>query len=119
MAINQFFLARDFAGNNSLIRNAPEYVDARVLAAGAAEVYTVPTGAHLIVFSGTSAFYARANAAAAVPAADVTDGSSSELNPSAWLLRSFGQLGGGAAISTIGLISSANCVVTMAVYKLN
>lgn len=83
-------------------------INARVLAAGVAEVETVPTGAKCVLLSGTGDFYARHNTAAAVPAADVTDGSASELNPSAHIVE---------AADTIGIIAPANCVVTLAYYK--
>lgn len=118
MAINQLALLRDFGGNNTMIPNVPEYIDARVLAAGVAEVYTVPSGADVVMFASDAPFYARANAAAAVPAADVSDGSASDLNPTAYLLRPFGTTGGGAAIATIGLIASTDAVVVVKVYKL-
>lgn len=61
------------------------YVDARVLAvAGTAEDWTVPAGCNFAVFSGTANYYvAYGTGAAAVPAADVSNGSASALNPSA------------------------------------
>lgn len=118
MAINQLALLRDFGGNNTMIPNVPEYIDARVLAANVAEVYTIPTGADVLMFASDAPFYARANNAAAVPAADVTDGSASDLNPTSYLLRPFGTTGSGAAIATIGLIAPTNAVVTIRVYKL-
>jgi len=47
----------------------------------AEETFAVPEGAAAMLFSATTDFYCRVNAAAAVPSADVTDGSASELNP--------------------------------------
>lgn len=84
------------------------YVDHRVLAANVAEVHTVPTGAKSVLFQTTGTFYAKFGAAAAVPAADVTDGSGSLLNPG---MRSID----GAA--TIGLIAPADCIVQMEFFK--
>jgi len=67
-----------------IIREYPSltgYVDARVLAAATAETVTVPTGCNLMLFSATGAFYVRSGGTAAVPAADVTDGTGSALSP--------------------------------------
>lgn len=100
------------AGANSEPINAralPLYIDARVLAAGVNETHTVPAGAEVVFFGRDGDFYARPNGAATVPAADVTDGTASELNPTCWDVRSTTQ---------IGLISVANRVVTMSFYKL-
>lgn len=62
-----------------------EYVDAMVLGvASTAEDWTVPAGCNFAVFSATANFYvAFGTGAAAIPAADVTDGSAPMLNPSA------------------------------------
>lgn len=80
------------------------YVDARVLSGTVAEVITVPSGAKKVLFSATGNFYAKFGAAAAIPATDITDGSAPSLNP---VLRNID----GAA--TIGIISPADCVVTL------
>lgn len=94
---------------SSQIRPAPAYVDARVLAANVAEAQTVPAGARWVLFSSSCNFYANPSAAAAVPAADVTDGSASELNPAAWQLPS--------TVISISVIAGAACVVTMSFYN--
>lgn len=83
------------------------YVDARSLGVGINEDHTIPAGAKYVIFSATGDFYAKIGGTAAVPA-DVTDGSASELNP---LVRHIGD-----ADTTIGLISPAAQVVTMAFY---
>lgn len=116
MALNTFMVAIDFAGNNSLVAAAPEYVDSRVLAvASTNESHTVPTGADIVIFSATAEFWAKPNGTAAIPAADVTDGTGSQRNPTAWLLRDLS----GGAITAVGLISAtAGAVVNMAFYKL-
>lgn len=88
----------------------PTYVDARVLAASANEDHTIPSGAKYVLFSSTADFYAKIGGTAAVPAADVTDGSGSELNPTVRHLSD--------SATTIGLISTvAGCVVTMSFYN--
>lgn len=108
-AMNPFRVPADADGSrSSQIRVAPSYVDARVLAATTAESHTVPTGAKFVIFSSScAAFYAEPNATAAEPAADVTDGTGSELNPTAWQL---------VGVTTIGVISPTTCVITMAFY---
>lgn len=106
---NQFILTPESRGAySSNVRLAPTWVDARVLAVSTAEAHTVPTGALWVVFSSNCNFYASAVTTAAVPAADVTDGSASELNPAAWRI---------AGVTTISLIAPTACVVTMAFYK--
>lgn len=56
-----------------------DYVDAHVLAASTAETFTKPTGARFVRLKGTVNFFFKPNGTAAVPAADVTDGTSSTL----------------------------------------
>lgn len=92
---------------------ASDYIDARVLAATTAEAHTVPTGAKSVRLTGTGAFYVDFEAAAAIPAADITDGSSPILIPA-----DCGRLFSiPAACTAIGLIAAANCVVTMEFYS--
>lgn len=87
--------------------------DARVLAANTAETYTFTNQgssaqAHYVFFSSScSAFYVqdKASTAATVPAADVTNGESTDLNPT--------QRWYPAAITAISLIAPTDCVVTM------
>jgi len=58
----------------------PTYVDARVLGASTAETFTVPAGYYFAVFSGNVAvgdYYTKIGGTAAVPAADISDGSAS------------------------------------------
>ena len=94
-------------GFNSYIRNAPKYIDVRVLAANVNETHTTPSANVVLFSSNCAAFYAIIGPTAAVPAADVTDGSGSELNPSAWFVGKAAQ---------IGLISPTACTVTISWY---
>lgn len=56
----------------------PLYVDSRVLAANTAETVTVPADADLVVITHDQpVMYARKGGTAAVPVADVSDGTSS------------------------------------------
>jgi hypothetical protein len=88
-------------------RAQADYIDARVLAAGVAEVHTIPADARFVIFSGTDDFYVMVDGAAAVPAADVVNGSASELNPTILDIEN---------ATTIGIISPVICTVTLTFY---
>lgn len=100
-------------GAPSYIRFAPSYIDARVLAANVSETHTVPGGgANTVLFSANCAeFYVKTGASAAVPAADVTDGTASERNPAAWVLSS--------TTTQITLISPTACTITLTWYLIS
>jgi len=108
-----FYIGTSTNGLSSLIRSAPAYVDNRVLAADVAETHTVPTGYHVVLFSSDCNFYARPNATAAVPAADVTDGTGSEQNPAGWYLVGLSS----PTVTTISLIASVACKISLSFYK--
>lgn len=108
MAVDRLTLRKTFDRQNIFARNPAAHIDARVLAAGVAETHTVPTAADIVIFSSDGDFYARPNASAAVPAADVTDGTGSELNPVIWHL---------SGVTTIGIIAPAAQKVTLSFYK--
>lgn len=109
MAQNSLRIYRDVAnGFASYIRGAPSYIDARVLAANTNETITVPAGVNAVIFSSNcAAFYTKIGTTAAVPAADVTDGSGSELNPASWFIGTAPQ---------IGIIAPGTCIVTLSFY---
>lgn len=93
-------------GLSSFLPDIPIYIDARVLAATVNESHTVPTGARYVIFSSTcAAWYAKRGGTAAVPAADVTDGTASDLNPSGYRIPN--------GVTAIGFISPTACIVTM------
>jgi hypothetical protein len=98
-------VAQDSNAKYSLFCIQPsDYVNARVLATGVAEVETVPTEAKKVLFSSTGNFFAKRNSAAAIAVADVDDGTGSVLNPEGWVVT---------AGDTIGVIAPANCVLTL------
>lgn len=109
-AQNSLRIYRDAAnGFATYVRGAPSYIDARVLAANVNETITVATGANAVIFSATcAAFYAIIGPTAAVPAADVTNGTASELNPAAWFVGTATQ---------IGIIAPGACIVTLSWYS--
>jgi len=108
MAISKLFSDSDRNRMPNIGVPFSRYIDARVLAAGVAEVHNIPAGANIVFFAGTGNFYANVDAAAAVPSGDVTNGSASALNPT---MRFCG------GHSTIGIIAPATCIVTMEFYS--
>jgi hypothetical protein len=104
--MKSFVIVRN-RGEQTFARAYSDYIDARVLAANVNETHTVPTGSAFVLFSADGDFYAKPNAVAAVPAADVTDGSASELNPTLWSLSN---------VTSIGLIADAARKVTLSFY---
>ncbi len=99
--------------DGSFARRPSDYNDVRVLAANTAEAHTVPTGANglkanYVVFSANADFWVDVGKTAAVPAADITDGTAPDLNPTVLYL--------GGSVTTISLISTAGGIVGMAFY---
>jgi len=109
MALGQLFAPGEgYGGHQTFARRPPGYVNTRVLAASTVETAAIPTGARYVIFSASGDFYARPDAAAAIPAADVTDGTASELNPAMWDL---------SGVTDIRLIAGAATVVTLSFYS--
>lgn len=99
------------SSDGSFALKQSDCINARVLAAGVAETFQVPAGSEVVVFSATGDFYAKiadTSTDAAVPSADVTDGSASELNPAVREVSPTGY---------ISLIASAATIVTLAYYR--
>lgn len=107
-AQNDFRINPSTGGLSSQIRPAPDYVNTRILAAGVSETFTVPGGIRWMLFSANCDFFAKKGATAAVPGADVTDGTGSELNPSAWFIE---------RVAQVSVISVGTCIVTGAFYR--
>lgn len=107
-ALNYLFGRAMTSGDKAFARATGGYIDNRVLGVATVESHTPPVGANFVVFGATGDFWARANADPAVPAADVTDGTGSELNPVIWILD---------GVVTIRLISAAAQTISMSFYK--
>lgn len=108
-ALNNFRSYPDSGGLPSFIRLAPDYIDALVLTASVSATDTIPAGANRVIFSAScSAFYAKPGASAAVPVANVTDGTAAELNPASWHVTGYTQ---------ITVIAPVACIVTLSYYK--
>jgi hypothetical protein len=88
-------------------RSKPAFVNAVVLAAGVESLSAVPSGANYCIFSADGDFYCRADGAAAIPAASVSDGSAPELNSAQWDVND---------VSSLHLIAPEDTVVTLSFY---
>lgn len=110
MALPNYLIPYPASGNGEQPRPVPTSVMIRVLGvASTAESITVPAGAKRVIFGYTSNTYVNCYATAAVPAADVTDGTGSELNPSSYLLPQ--------EVTTISVVSAVlNAVVIASFY---
>lgn len=99
------------AGMSAFALRQSNWINARVLAANTVETFQAPALARFVLFSADGDFYCKiapASTAAAVPAADVTDGTAPELNPS---MRYIGEQ------EFISLIATAATVVTMQFFR--
>lgn len=110
LAQNQFYIPSEGHGAySSMLPVMPAYVDALVLAANVNESVTVPTGVIRVVFYTTCVnFYVRSGSTAAIPVADVADGTASIPNPIGFAID---------GITSLGVISPAACVLALAFYK--
>ena len=88
--------------------DALAYKHHRVLAANTVETFAVPTDAKFVLFSCTADFYVDFAATAAVPSADVTDGSGVDLNPTVRRLN---------GVTNISVISESGCKLTMIFFR--
>lgn len=102
-------LGKDHRGHEAFALYPVGYVDNVVLAADTNETKSVPTGAGFVLFAATGDFWAFPNGNAAIPSADVLDGTASILNPVMWLLGSDDR----APVTTIGLIASATTAISL------
>lgn len=112
MALRALTALQDRNGNRYPMPEAAGYVDHRVFAAATAETHTAPTGAMYVMVIPTVDSYVNLTATAAVPAADVTDGSGSFFVP-AGFPRIFA-LNGDTSIS---FIASAAGVMSLEFYS--
>ena len=71
---------------------------------GAAQTVTVPATANFVAFSGSTPFYVNFNGTATVPGSNITDGTSSVLNPTFRYMNNS---------KTFSIIAAAAGVVTL------
>jgi len=112
-----FLIEQDANRQNSGAIQQSDVIYNIVLVAGIEQSFLVPSGpsatggtiasANIVLFGSTGNFYCGFDRHAAVPVANVIDGSGCELNPT---LRAIDR------VSRIYLIAPSNCIVTMAFY---
>ena len=88
----------------------PEFVNAYVLAGGAAATtVTIPAGARIALISATGNFYVNwGTVTAAVPTVNITTGDGPELNPGSRDVTEY---------SSFSMIAPSDCIVTIAYFK--
>ena len=101
-AVNEFAVQAD------AFVEAPQHINAVVLAANVAQDITIPDDGELVAFTRTANFFARYDGGvAAVPAAAVTNGAAAECNPKQRAIK---------GVQRISVVSDAACIVTAAFY---
>jgi hypothetical protein len=94
-----------------IVCNQSPYIAAMVFSGAAAKTSTPPTGARFVKLSTTAAVYFKIGGSAAVPAADVTDGSASRLlSPGETVTIDL------EGATTVGVAAGAAAVVTLVYY---
>ena len=88
------------------------YVDCRVLAASTHESHTVPTGARFVRVTATGNTFINIGGTATVPAADITDGTSSVL-----IVNNVPRVFALNGATAIGIIASAIQTVVLEFYS--
>lgn len=119
----------EVVGDRSFALRPPTWCDAVVLAANTEKEYAIPADTNYIVFSADGDFYVdyqgsasiastpyETNVTAAIPAGDITDGTSPELNPTVRFVGGVDD-SGNRLIEDLSLIAGAATVVTIACYK--
>jgi len=94
------------------LRMPPQYTNALMLLANVPERQAIPSGFQYVVISASSNIYCRLGdeTVTASPPGDITDGSASELNPTGYVIHD--------DYTHISILSSSNCIVTLAYYPL-
>ncbi|MFA5394432.1 MAG: hypothetical protein WC346_00250 [Methanogenium sp.] len=106
--MNKLFALRDAVGNPVFGLNLSNYPNAVVLAANVAKSHNVPSGAKRVNISATKDFFADfSGETAVIPTEDITDGTSSILNPT---LRSI------EGVESISFIAEEATVITLEFY---
>jgi hypothetical protein len=98
-------------GISSSVYEFSDYVNSYV-ATGASQAVTVPAEARYASFAATGNFYVKfvAGGTAAIPAANVTDGTSSTLNPTVRRVE---------GLASFAIIAAAGVVVQVSFYMAN
>lgn len=95
-------------GVSSSVPYPSDCVMAVFLTAGVPKTVAVPQDANIVMFNATGNIWVRFGAAAAVPTADITDGTAPELNPAGRIVT---------GVASIGLAAATPCVVSLSFYR--
>jgi hypothetical protein len=98
-------LIADASGKIGIGFIATNHTDNLVLVANTAKTYTIPTGASVLLFSGTAPFWVNWYTTAVVPSGDVTSGAGQCLNP---MLRGIPD-----DVTAISIISAVDCKLSI------
>ncbi len=107
--MKDFLLSYDGNKNNSGFYPQSDTIYRVTLSAGTMKTIEVPVKSSVVEFKSTNNFYCKFDDDVTVPSADITDGTSGELNPDKRVLR---------GVNEINLISTATCVVTLSFYNI-
>ncbi len=106
------------AGFPSYTRFMSDRIDSVVLVANTNQSYdltnAIAAGAKFCILSATGDFYAKAGGTATVPSGSTTDGTASELNPSAFDIETANMP---SNATTIGFKAAAAVTITLTFYK--
>lgn len=106
--MNKLWIAKDERGRPLEVIPVSDCRQAVVLAAGETKILATPTGATMVLINATSNVWVRFGGAAAVPTADITDGSAPELNPGPRYIK---------GCSSIGFAAAQPCKVAISFYR--
>ncbi len=98
----------DAMGRQIAVISRSDSSHAVLLSAGQARTVSVPSGARAVLFSATGDFWTRFNGAAAVPTANILDGTACELNPVGRDVT---------GVSVIGVAAAAACTINLVFYR--
>lgn len=111
MTTQVFGIALDNKGANTLVPPLASYVTAHVYAGAGSKNITVPANAAygIIGQNNAAAFYVKSGSGAAVPAADVTDGSAASAKRATFSVP--------AGVTTISIAVDAATIITIEWFK--
>ena len=118
-ALDKFMTYRNISSAQSTDEDVPAvpevnfalkqgYINTYVLIASTNKAITVPTGSKFAVFASPSDIWVRVGGVAAIPSGDTTDGTGSELNPTARYLDTD---------TIIGVISESAAKISIMFYN--
>jgi len=107
-AMKTFVTKTDSMGRPTVTLEPSDSRQVLALAAGAPKTLAVPADATVMMVAATNNVWIQYGGTAAVPGADITDGSAPELNPGVRYV---------AGLSVIGFAAAAPCLVSVIFYR--